>query len=54
MPVFHGTSLPMDFWTPPRFLTSGCFRGLFGGSRSAEKIAGKMFLNRDMLQILGF
>ena len=20
IPVFHGTLLPMDFWTPPRFL----------------------------------
>ena len=24
IPIFHGTSLPMDFWTPPRFLTN-CF-----------------------------
>ena len=37
----------------------GCFRGLFGGSpgklrESPGKIAGKIFPNREMLQILGF
>ena len=37
----------------------GCFRGLFGGSpgklrESPGKIAGKLFPNREMLQILGF
>ena len=37
----------------------GHFRGLFGGSpgklrESPEKIAGKCFPNREMLQILGF
>ena len=37
----------------------GCFWGLFGGSpgklrESPGKIAGKFFLNREMLQILGF
>ena len=21
IPAFHGTLLPMDFWTPPRFLS---------------------------------
>ena len=23
IPVFHGTLLPMDFWTPPHFLRLG-------------------------------
>ena len=37
----------------------GCFRGLFGGSRgklreSPGKFAGKIFPNREMLQIIGF
>ena len=37
----------------------GCFRGLFGGSpgklrESPGEIAGNFFLNREMLQILGF
>ena len=37
----------------------GCFRGLFGGSQgklreSPGKIAGKIFPNRETLQILGF
>ena len=37
----------------------GCFRGLFGGSRgklqeNPGKIAGKIFLKHEMLQILGF
>ena len=35
IPVFHGTLLPMDFWTPPRFLTISCqdihFSNIFSG-----------------------
>ena len=49
----------MKFLTQKTREGCGCFRGLFGGSRgklreSPGKIAGKIFPNREMLQIPGF
>ena len=51
--------LHLDFVSQKTREGCGCFRGLFGGSlaklrESPGKIAGKLFLNREMLQILGF
>ena len=50
IPIFHGTLLPMDFWTPPRFLRIGfpqsprgkvsSFRGQKNRPRKKNKFLG--------------
>ena len=36
IPVFHGTLLPMDFWTPPRCLIEGRESTVFVGSEKPQ------------------
>ena len=45
IPVFHGTSLPMDFWTPPRFLT------LILGKQVVWEGTNMAFADNDLVRV---
>ena len=47
IPVFYGTLLPMDFWTPPRFLKLGAHEGGHATARFLER-----FLEGSLKEVL--